>query len=72
MAAIFLGLGANGERQVTKFRVPPAPAGRAWHGIADTGAPPPGDWTPLAESRPFAAGIELPISPRSLLLLAAR
>ena len=62
----------NGERQPMPFQLAAPPARRAWHGIVDTAAPSPGDFVPLAESRPFAAGAELTLEARSLRLLAAR
>jgi glycogen operon protein len=62
----------NGERTEAKFRLPDAPAGRAWHGIVDTAAPANADFTPPGESRPFADGAELALGSRALRLFAAR
>ncbi len=62
----------NADRTEARFRLPAAPPGRHWHGLVDTEAPPPGDLTPLAESRAFADGAELALGSRTLRVLAAR
>lgn len=62
----------NGERLEVKVRLPEPPEGRAWHAIVDTAAPPPADFTPFSEARPFASGTELGLPARSLRVFAAR
>jgi glycogen operon protein len=63
---------ANGERQEIKVKLPAPPEGRDWLGVVDTASPPPADFTPFTEARPFAGGSELAIPSRSLRLFAAR
>jgi glycogen operon protein len=62
----------NGDRTEARFKLPAAPQGRVWHGLVDTESPTPGDFTPLAQSRPFANGTELGLGSRTLRLFAAR
>ena len=62
----------NGERHETRFRIAPAPSGRAWHLLADTAAAPGSDWTPPARSQPLAEPGTRTLAERSLVLLAAR
>ena len=62
----------NADRTEARFKLPAAPAGRAWHGVVDTEAPPPGDFTPPADARAYKDGTELGLGSRTLRLLAAR
>jgi hypothetical protein len=62
----------NGDRRSSRCVIEPAPAGRAWHLVADTAAAPPADWTPLEQARPLADRHMLPIAERALVVLATR
>ena len=62
----------NGERHEARFAIPPPPAGRVWHQLADTSAEPPADWTPEAQAVPLAGANARSLAPRSLVLLEAR
>lgn len=62
----------NGGPDDADYTLPDPGDRRAWHLLADTGAPAPHDWTPLERARPLADSPAHHLPARTTRLLAAR